>query len=142
MRRLKNDYSLISYLLLGVITFGIYPIWILHNLVRDVNDICREDGRRSPGVLQLILLSLVTLGLYSFFWYYRIGDMLERAARRNRELRCDITGGYILICFVLNAVMCYLAGWVGLHKIFEATNILATDYNSKLFTKQNLGVSN
>ncbi|MBQ9113163.1 MAG: DUF4234 domain-containing protein [Clostridia bacterium] len=134
MRKIKDDRSLIPYLLLGLITFGIYNIWYLHHMVKDVNELCREDGKQSSGVLAYILLSLVTCGFYSFFWWFRIGDMLDRAVHR-RGLNTSISGGYVLISMVLGVLVCGIASWVGIHKVFEATNDLATDYNANIRTR-------
>jgi len=128
MRDVKDNRSLLSYILLTIITLGIYQIWFLHHLAKDVNLLCEPDGKRTSGVLALFLLSLVTCGLYGFFWYYRIGDMLGTAVRR-RGLTSTISGSTVLLCHVLSIFVCSITFFVALHKIFEATNELALDYN-------------
>jgi hypothetical protein len=128
MRKIKDDRSLFTYIVLGILTCGIYDIWFLHHLVKDVNELCAEDGKKSSGVLAYVLLSLVTCGFYSFFWWYRLGDMLERAAKR-RGVNNSITGGYVLISMVLGALVCGIGSYVGIYKVIDATNDLATDYN-------------
>ena len=128
MRRIKDDRSLFTYIVLGILTLGIYNLWYLHRLVKDVNELCDEDGKRSSGILAYIVFSILTCGLYSFFWWYRIGDMLERAVKR-RGLHNSISGGYVLISMVLGALICGIASYVGIYKVFDATNELANDYN-------------
>lgn len=95
MRHLNDDRSILRYILLGIITFGIYDIWYLHCLTKDVNEVCREDGKQTSGVLVYILLSFVTCGLYSVFWWYRIADMLSIQVRK-RGLYSTISGKYVL----------------------------------------------
>lgn len=131
---LKEDRSLLTYLLLGTITFGIYSFWYLHRLTKDINVLCEEDGKKTSGVLAYLLLSLITCGFYSVFWWFRIGDMLSVAVRR-RGLNSSISGGYMIACMLLSYVMCGIAGWVGIYKVFQATNELAEDYNLQILTK-------
>ncbi len=134
MKRIKDNYSLFTYLFLGFVTFGVYSIWCLHHLVKDVNELCAEYGKRSSGVVIYLLLSIVTCGAYSVFWWFRIADMLAYAVKK-RELRSNITSGFVLASMALNYIMCGIAGWVGIHKVFEATNELAGDYNRRKATE-------
>lgn len=133
---MKDDRSIFTFILLGIITLGIYEIWYLHCLVKDVNELCEENGQKSSGVLVYLVLSLITCGLYGIFWWYRIADMLAIAGRK-RGLDLSITGNYVLICFILNYFVCGIASYVGIHQVFEATNELASDYNAKLTYRPN-----
>ena len=56
MRRVKTDRSLLIYILLTIVTFGIYGLIFIHELAKDVNEMCREDGKTTQGLLMLILL--------------------------------------------------------------------------------------
>lgn len=134
MRRIKDDRSLFTYIVLGILTFGIYNLWYLHRLVKDINELCAEDGKRSSGILVYIVFSILTCGLYSFFWWYRIGDMLERAVNR-RGINNSISGGYVLISMLLGVLICGIASYVGIYKVFDATNDLANDYNVNIRAK-------
>lgn len=136
MRKLKTNRSLAPYLLLGFLTCGIYNLWYLHHMVKDINEICREDGRHSPGILVYALLSLVTLGLYSLFWWYRLGDMVARAAHK-RSLYVSISGVPMALYMLFGSYMCVFIAWFGLHKMFEATNELADLYNDEQAQKIN-----
>ncbi|MBO5203350.1 MAG: DUF4234 domain-containing protein [Clostridia bacterium] len=133
MKRIKDDYSIATYIFLGLITFGIYDLWCIYRLIKDVNLLCEEYGKRTTGFITYILLSLVTCGLYSIFWWYRVGDMLEEAVRK-RGLTSNVSGKFVLICMVLNYFVCNITSYIGIHKIFEATNELASDYNVKQAT--------
>lgn len=128
MKKIKTDRSIIPFLLLSFLTLGIYELWYLHHLVKDVNELCKDTGIKSPGIGMFLLLSLLTCGVYGYFWWYRLADMLRRAADK-RGLAVDISGGTVLICMILGSLMCGIASWVGIHQIFSATNALAVDYN-------------
>ena len=130
-RDLKDDRSIFAYIVLGLLTCGIYNIWVLYGLANDVNLICKDYGKRTTGAITLVVLSLLTFGLYAVFWWVRLADMLGYAARK-RNLNVSVSGGFILACMVLNYLVCGIASWVGVHKIFEVSNELANDYNMEL----------
>ncbi len=61
---IKADRSLIGWLLLSLVTCGIYSFYFLYCLARDVNTLCQDDGDYTPGLAEFILLSFVTCGFY------------------------------------------------------------------------------
>lgn len=132
-RQLKDDFSIVNFILLDLITCGIYGLWYIHTLAKEVNELCREDGVQTSGLLALILLSLVTCGIYSIFWWYRIADMLQKHAAK-RQIQVEANGSTVLICFIVGMLVCGVATWVGQHMIFKSMNTLAADYNEHLYT--------
>ncbi len=128
MRKIKDDYSIWKFILLGFITCGIYNLWVIYQLADDVNELCREDGKQTSGLLAYFLLSIVTCGLYGIFWWYRIADMLQSSARR-RGVPTNISAGNVLICFLLNYVVGFTS-YIGIYWVFEAVNALAKDHNN------------
>ena len=69
MQRIQTDRSLVMYILLSIITCGIYGYYFIYKLAVDVNEMCKSDGDSTPGLLAFILLSLITCGLYAYYWY-------------------------------------------------------------------------
>lgn len=135
MRDLKEDRSVIAYIILGALTFGLYDIWYLHNLTKDVNELCRESGKKIPNVLVLLVLGILTFGLYGIFWWFKLADMLSEAAKK-RNINESISGGYIIGCFVISYFICGIGSWLAIHKVFKVTNTLAEDYNLELRRKK------
>lgn len=78
----KADRSLIGWLLLSLVTCGIYSFYFLYCLARDINVMCQDDGDSTPGLAAFILLSFVTCGFYAYYWYYKIGNRLQANAPR------------------------------------------------------------
>ncbi len=78
----KADRSLIGWLLLSLVTCGIYSFYFLYCLARDINAMCQDDGDSTPGLAAFILLSFVTCGFYAYYWYYKIGNRLQANAPR------------------------------------------------------------
>ncbi len=131
MKRIKNDYSLLKHAVFGTLTMGIYAFYLFYRLANDVNVLCRDTGRKTTSAWVYLLLSLVTCGAYAIFWWYRIGDMLARQVR-TRDLHSDITGGYVMISFILGYFLTPMVSWVGLYKVYTTVNELADDYNANV----------
>ena len=125
---LRDDRSVIRYFIYGSLTCGIYAVYALYCLIRDINILCKESGRRVPGLVTYVLLSLVTLGIYSILWWFRTAIILEEEARR-RQVRISMTPGIVLLAFVMNYTCAGIAGLVGMHYVFDAVNELARAYN-------------
>lgn len=128
MKKIRDDRSLLSYILLSIVTFGIYDIWYLHHLAKDVNTLCKETGNKTSGVGALILFSILTCGLYGLFWWFRIADMLNRAARK-KDIPTEVNGGAVLLCMIFSSFTMGITALVATHQILGATNRLAADYN-------------
>lgn len=79
---IKTDRGVIGWLLLSIVTCGIYSYYFLYCLARDINVMCQDDGDFTPGLAAFILLSFVTCGFYALYWYYKIGNRLQANAPR------------------------------------------------------------
>ena len=47
MRKIKTDRSLLMYILLTIVTCGIYSYWFIYTIAQDLNEICKEDGEKT-----------------------------------------------------------------------------------------------
>lgn len=74
--RLKDDRGLASYIILSIITCGIYSYYFIYKMAHDVNIACDGDGENTSGLVAFVLLSLITCGIYAWFWYYNLGNRL------------------------------------------------------------------
>lgn len=130
MRPIKDDRSFLKLLLLSIITLGIYEFWHLHHWTKDINTLCKDDGKNNEGVLLYILFTLVTCGLFPIFWWFKAADRLARAAVRE-SVAVDISGGKVLGFCILGMFTWGIFIWYAQYLVMRATNDLATDYNSK-----------
>ena len=127
-RDLKENRSLVTLILLSIVTLGIYELYYFHTVARDTNTICEGHEGKTSGLLAYLGLSLLTCGIYSFFWWYRIGDMLARAVRR-RDLQASVSGSTVLICWLLGSFVFPIISFVAIYYVNEALNELSADYN-------------
>ena len=131
MEKISTNRSLLKYILLSLITFGIYGLYFFYKLAKDVNVICNGDGRKTKGLIAFILLSIITCGIYSFIWYYGLGNRLAANAPRY-GISFTENGTTVLMWQLFGALICGIGPFIAMHIIIKNTNALATAYNAKL----------
>ena len=125
---LKTDRKLIEYILFGMFTCGIYDLFFLHQLIKDVNKACEGDGKETPSLFLLILLSIITCGVYSFIWSYQLGNRLaENAARYGYNVVEN--GTSVLMLNLFGVLLCGVGPYVAMNIIIKNTNLVCTGYN-------------
>ncbi|MBQ3088267.1 MAG: DUF4234 domain-containing protein [Clostridia bacterium] len=128
----KTDYSLGLFILLSIVTFGIYGYYIVYKLAKDVNQMCAEDGDKIGGLVAYILLSLVTCGIYNIFWLYKIQNRMFAAAPRYRVMVLE-NGGTVLLWYILGLLLCFVCQYIGYNIVFKTANKLGMAYNAMYF---------
>jgi hypothetical protein len=110
-----------------MITGGIYGLWRIHVLARDMNLMCEGDGKKTRGLLACLFFGLITFGIYDLVWLYAVGDRLQdNAARYN--LTFKESGGTVLLWLLLGALI-IVGPFIAMHIIFKNINALADEYN-------------
>ena len=125
-----KKYSLAAVILLSIITFGIYGLYWIYRLARDVNLICAGDGKKTSGLLVYFLLSLITLGIYGIVWIYMLGDRIQDNGPKY-NLTIKESGGTLLLWFILGSFI-IVGPFIGLHIIVKNMNALIDEYNKKV----------
>lgn len=128
--RLKTNRSLIMYILLNIVTCGIYGWVFIYGLAQDVNTACAEDGGHTGGLLKFILLNMITCNIYSWVWYYGLGNRLAANAPRY-GLNFQENGTTILLWMLVGALLCGIGPLVALHIICRNTNAICAAYNAR-----------
>lgn len=132
MNRITTERSLVKWIIFSIITCGIYDLFFIYALARDINEMCAEDGKETAGLLKLILLSLVTCGIYGIYWYYSLGNRIQANANEQYELNFTENGTTILLWMIIGTLICGIGSFVAIHIIIKNTNALAIAYNEKL----------
>lgn len=60
----KQDRSLLLYVLLSFVTFSVYHFYFMDLWAKDVNILCEKDGKHTVGVEKMMLFSVLTFGVY------------------------------------------------------------------------------
>ncbi|MDD6023419.1 MAG: DUF4234 domain-containing protein [Oscillospiraceae bacterium] len=126
--RLKDDRSLLIYILLSIVTCGIYSYYFIYNLASDVNTACEGDGKETAGLVAFILLSIVTCGFYSWYWYYQIGNRLAENAPRY-GMQFQENGTTVLLWCVFGAFVCGIGPYIAMNILMKNANAICHAYN-------------
>lgn len=133
MRQLRTDRGLLKYILLVIVTCGIYELFFIHSVASDINETCKDDGKQTAGLIKLLLLSLVTCGIYSIFWFYASAERLSAYGKRN-NVAVEIDGTKFLLWYLVGALICGVGSLYALHLYIKSINAVCADYNVRATT--------
>lgn len=125
---LKTDRDIAMYIILSIVTCGIYGYWFIYKLAQDANVVCANDGEETPGLLVYILLSIVTCGIYSYYWTYKLANRLQNNAPRY-GITITEGGSDILLWLVLGYFSCSITVYIGMHILIKNMNSICAAYN-------------
>ncbi len=113
----------IKYVLLDIITLGIYGIFFWYKWTEDLNKICDGDDKDSANYLLVCLLNIFSLSIYVWVWNYQMAErMFQIAPKYGKSFKHG--GLFVLIWrFFLPIVSSY-------YKV-KYINALAEAYNNK-----------
>lgn len=126
--KLKDDRGLISYILLTLITCGIYSYYFIYKMAADVNIACEGDGEETAGLVAFILLSLVTCGIYAYIWYYKLGNRLAANAGRY-GLSFQENGTTVIMWLLFGSLLCGIGPFIAMNILIKNSNRICNAYN-------------
>ena len=121
--------GLASFVLLSILTLGVYYLYRYYVLARDVNVMCKGDGKKTGGLIAQIFFGLITFGIYNIVWLYMLGDRLQDNAPRY-NLTFKESGGTVVLWHILGSFI-IVGPFIALHIIFKNVNALADRFNSQ-----------
>lgn len=127
--QLKTNRGLLKFILLSVITLGIYAIVYMSSISTDVNVICsRYDGKKTMHYcLLFFLVGPITAGIADLVWYHRISNRIGGELQR-RGLGNDFGAKDFWLWGILGS-MIVVGPFIYTHKLFKAMNALSENYN-------------
>lgn len=127
--KLKTNRGLVKYILLSLITFGIYGLVVMSAVSTDINLIAsRNDGKKTMHYcLVAFIFSWLTLGIVPFVWYHKISSRIGRELAR-RGIAYSFGAGSFWGWNVLGSFL-VIGPFVYLHKLLKAMNLLSEDFN-------------
>ena len=70
-----TNRSVVTFIILSIVTCGIYLIYWQIVTQDELNRLTSED---EPSGVVCFLLSLVTCGIYGIYWAYKLGDRIGK----------------------------------------------------------------
>ena len=126
----KQDRNFVAWILLSLVTCGIYNLFFMYSLIKDVNVVCTGDGQETPGLLKFIGLGIITCGIYAIYWYYKLGERLQACGQRTGA-HVSSDGTNLLLWIILGSVVCGIGYYVAMYMIIADMNRLAARYNNR-----------
>lgn len=128
---LKTNRSLLKYILLSIITLGIYAIVVMTQVTNDMNTIaCRYDGKKTTHYcLVFFLLGPITVGIYTLIWYHMLCERMATELRR-RRIDYNFDAATFWLWGILG-VLIIVGPFIFRYKFFKSINYLCADYNRR-----------
>lgn len=125
----KTNKSLVKYILLSLITFGIYGLVVMSSVSNDINIVAsRYDGKKTMHFcLLFFLISPITFGIASLVWFHKISGRIGNELRRRGLTYSFDAASFWLWCILGSLII--VGPFVYYHKLFKATNIMCAHYN-------------
>jgi len=95
---------------------------------------CAGDGKDTAGLIKFILLSVITCSIYSWIWYYNLGNRLASNAPRY-GLNFQENGTTVLMWQIFGALICGIGPFIAMHILIKNTNALAVAYNAQCYRR-------
>lgn len=125
---LTTDRSLVKYILLNLVTCGIYSFFFIHGIAQDINTACEGDGKTTSGLLTYVLLTVCTCGIYGLYWWYALGNRIAENGPRY-GLHIQENGTTYLMWQIFGVLICGIGPFIATHIICKNLNSLCYAYN-------------
>ena len=86
-KQLKTNKGLAKYILLSIITLGIYDLVVMSSVSNDINIVAsRYDGKRTMHYcLLFFLITPITLGIGYIVWFHKISKRIGNEIKRRHS---------------------------------------------------------
>ena len=129
--QLSTKRGLLKFILLSIITFGIYSIVYFSSISTDINVVAsRYDGKKTMHYCLLFFILLpLTFGIASLVWFNNISGRIGLELKRRGISYSFGAETYWLWAFLGSFII--IGPFVYIYKLSAAMNMLAEDYNQR-----------
>lgn len=127
--QIHTTRSLVKFILLSIVTLGIYSIVYHSSISNDINVIAsRYDGKKTMHYCLLVfIITPITLGIGSIVWMCKISKRIGNELRR-RGIAYDFGVADFWLWNVLGSFI-IVGPFIYIHKLSTAMNKLTENYN-------------
>lgn len=129
--KFRTNRSMWKYILLSMITFGIYGIVCMSHVSSEINKVAGPYDHKKTlhYCLMFFLLSPITAGIFGLIWYSMLcGRMDDELTRRGIDYKFG-SGTYWGWGFFGSLIL--VGPFIFYHKFFKAMNQLNASYNER-----------
>ncbi|HCO28346.1 MAG TPA: hypothetical protein DIT54_02670 [Lachnospiraceae bacterium] len=130
-RNLKTDRKLLPFLLLTIITCGIYGIVYFTSITNDLNLIAsKRDGKKTMHYcLMALLITPITCGIFQLVWFHKFSNRIGEEAKA-RGINIEFNATTYWLWGVLGGII-VVGPFIYMNKLFQVMNLICEDYNKK-----------
>lgn len=125
---MKANRGLIKFILLSLITFGIYDIIFFSAIGEDLNILAPDDKKTMHFCLIFFLLGPITFEIATIVWFHKMSGKIGRTLKaRGIDYSFGASTFWIfevLLSFTIICPFIYFA------KLCKSMNLLVEDYNN------------
>ena len=127
--QLRTNRGLLKFILLSIITFGIYAIVVMSTISTDINVIAtRYDGKKTMHYcLVLFIFSWLTFGIVPLVWSHRLCTRIGNELYR-RGIDYSFGAGTFWGWGFFGTLI-VVGPFIYGYKLFKSMNLLCADYN-------------
>lgn len=129
-----SEFSFMKYILLSIVTLGIYGIYTQYKFTKAINVICEGDQRESPNYFLVILLTVITLGVYGHYWIYTQARRLYEISPKY-DCRLNDNAINVLLWNTFGSFIT-IGQFVAWYKLFKMINELIEQYNRGVYSQR------
>ena len=127
--QLPTNRGLLKFILLTIITFGIYGLVVWCKLSTEINTTASKyDGKSTMHYIVMVILTCITCGIFSLIWFHQYSARVGAELRR-RNIAYSFDASDFWIWFFLGSLI-VLGPLVYLHKVLKAQNLINEHYNT------------
>lgn len=127
--QLKTNRSLLKFILLSLITFGIYGIVVMSSISNDINLIAgRYDGKKTMHYCLLIfIVGPITCGIATLVWHHKLSARIGAELGR-RGINYSFGASDFWLWNVVGSLI-VVGPFIFFNKLLTAMNMLSENYN-------------
>lgn len=85
---------------LNLITLVIYNWYLIHAFAKETNIACKDDGKKTTGLLLYVVFNVLTLGIYGIVWTCKWINRCNNYLAQNGEIEGLQVSTYLLTLFL------------------------------------------
>ena len=126
--KFKTNRSMWKFLLLSILTLGIYSIVFFTPFANELDKIHpKRDGTKTMDFLLVYILSLFTFSFVMYIWYHHISQRIEEALLR-RKINYNFGTNDFWTWYIVGSLI-LVGPFIYIHKLCTAMNLLCESYN-------------
>jgi hypothetical protein len=114
---------------LNLITLGIYNWYLIHAFAKETNIACKDDGKKTTGLLLYVVFNVLTLGIYGIVWTCMWINRCNNYLVQNGEIEGLQVSTYLLTLFLFGPLTLGIMTLVVYCKALYLQNKVNEKYN-------------